>query len=169
MIASLLMRHKSREVNVDNKEVSGRCPHVALMVVMSCFGRWKNRRYPKFGYYVTKFPFLFLKCYWRLYGTTGKLYKKKKITINHPAVTFSSEDVERLNKSVHTTITVSPKKREIKAQAFRFYSGVKSVEIPGKVELIARRLSRVAPDSKVLSSRRRESISATAHSRTVPL
>jgi hypothetical protein len=66
----------------------------------------------------------------------GKLYRKKKIVINHPAVTFSYEDVERLDKSVHTTITISPKARSIDEQAFRFYSGIKSVEIPGKVEHI---------------------------------
>jgi hypothetical protein len=69
-------------------------------------------------------------------GTTGKLYKKKKITINHPAVTFSREDVVRVEKSVHTTITVSPKAKSIAERAFRFYSGVKSVAIPDMVEYI---------------------------------
>jgi hypothetical protein len=69
-------------------------------------------------------------------STIGKLYKDKKITINHPAVTFSRDDVERLNKSVHTTITLSSKDREIKARAFRFYSGIKSVKIPDSVEFI---------------------------------
>jgi hypothetical protein len=70
------------------------------------------------------------------YSTTEKLYKKKKIVINHPAVTFSHDDVERVEKSIHTTITISPKARSIDEQAFRFYSGIKSVEIPGKVEHI---------------------------------
>jgi hypothetical protein len=70
------------------------------------------------------------------YGTTGKLYSKKKIAINHPAVTFSHDDVVRVEKSAHTTITISPKARNIDEQAFRFYSGVKNVEIPSKVEHI---------------------------------
>jgi ribosomal protein L40E len=70
------------------------------------------------------------------YGTTGKLYSKKKIAINHPAVTFSHDDVLRVEKSVHTTVTISPKARNIDEQAFRFYSGVKNIEIPSKVEHI---------------------------------
>ncbi|MDR2389837.1 MAG: leucine-rich repeat protein [Tannerellaceae bacterium] len=74
--------------------------------------------------------------YMAKYGTTGKLYDKKKIALNHPAVTFSREEVLRLEKSAHTTITLSPKARKIKEQAFRFYSGIKSIEIPGKVEHI---------------------------------
>ncbi|MDR0765881.1 MAG: leucine-rich repeat domain-containing protein, partial [Odoribacteraceae bacterium] len=70
------------------------------------------------------------------YSTTEKLYRKKKIAIRHPAVTFSHEDLERVEKSVHATITISPKARYIDEQAFRFYSGIKNVEIPGKVEHI---------------------------------
>jgi hypothetical protein len=42
MIASLLMQHKSRSTNVDNKWLSGRCPQVAPAVAASC--AVKNKR-----------------------------------------------------------------------------------------------------------------------------
>jgi hypothetical protein len=58
MLASLLMQYKSRGVSVDNKELSGKCPHVAPVMATSCFGRWKRRLYSKSGFYVTAFSFL---------------------------------------------------------------------------------------------------------------
>ena len=73
-----------------------------------------------------------------LAGTTAALYGKKKIAINHPAVTTSRDDIMRIDRARETQTLIPANAKEIDDEAFRFCTGIKSAAIPGKVRTIGR-------------------------------